>query len=250
MMKIAVIGGTGLIGGKVVANLRQDGHEAVAASPRTGVNTLTGEGLAAALAGTTAVVDVANPPAFTDDTVMTFFKTSGGNLLAAGVEAGARHHVVLSVVGADRSPANGYLRAKLAQEELIKASGIPYTIVRSTQFFEFLDAIANAATHEGNVRVSPAYVQPVAADDVAALVAKVATMTPLNGIIELAGPELFSFDDLVRRYLQAKRDPRPVIADVHARYFGVELNDKSLTPGDSPHIGTTTFEVWLRRLAS
>jgi len=147
-------------------------------------------------------------------------------------------------------PANSYLRAKLAQEELIKASGIPYSIVRSTQFFEFLDAIANSSTHEGKVRVSPAYVQPVAAADVAALVAKVATMAPLNGMIELAGPELFSFDDLVRRYLQAKHDPRPVIADVHARYFGVELNDKSLTPGDDPQIGATTFDVWFSRLAS
>src|SRR5262249_38371163 len=162
-------------------------------------------------------------------------------------EAGVHHHVALSVVGADRLPDSGYLRAKVAQEELIKASGIPYTIVRSTQFFEFLDGIANSSTQDGKVRVSPAYVQPVASDDVAALVAKVATMAPMNGMIELAGPELFSLDDLVRRYLQAKRDPRSVAPDVHARYFGAKINDKSLTPGDNPHIGATSFETWLNR---
>jgi uncharacterized protein YbjT (DUF2867 family) len=249
-MKIVVIGGTGLIGTKVVSNLRQDGHEVAAAAPNTGVNTITGEGLADALAGANVAIDVANSPSFAADAVMAFFKTSGRNLLAVEAEAGVRHHVVLSVVGADRLPDNSYLRAKLAQEELIKASGIPYTIVRSTQFFEFLDAIANASTQNGEVHVSPAYVQPVASDDVAALVAKVATMAPLNGMIELAGPELFSFDDLVRRYLEAKRDPRPVIADVHARYFGAALNDKSLTPGDNPHIGATSFKTWFSRSAA
>jgi uncharacterized protein YbjT (DUF2867 family) len=246
-MKIVVIGGTGLIGSKVVSNLRQDGHEVIAAAPDTGVNTITGEGLAEAVAGARVVIDVANSPSFADDAVMAFFKTSGRTLIAAEAEAGVRHHVALSVVGADRLPDNGYLRAKVAQEELIKASGIPYTIVRSTQFFEFLDGIANASTRYGEVHVSPAYVRPVASDDVAALVAKVATMPPMNGMIELAGPELFSFDDLVRRYLQAKGDPRSVVADVHARYFGAELNDKSLTPGDKPHIGSTSFDTWFSR---
>ena len=246
-MKIVVIGGTGLIGSKVVSNLRQDGHEVTAASPNTGVNTITGEGLAEALAGAQIAIDVANSPSFADDAVLAFFKTSGGNLMAAEAEAGVRHHVALSVVGADRLPDNGYLRAKVAQEELIKASGIPYTIVRSTQFFEFLDGIANSSMQDGKVRVSPAYVQPVASDDVAALVARVATMPPMNGMIELAGPELFSLDDLVRRYLQAKRDPRSVAPDVHARYFGAEINDKSLTPGDNPHIGATSFETWFSR---
>jgi len=249
-MKIVVIGGTGLIGSKVVSNLRQSGHVVIAAAPNTGVNTITGEGLAEALAGANVVIDVANAPSFADDAVMTFFKTSGRNLLAAEAEAGVRHHVALSVVGTDRLPDNGYFRAKVAQEELIKASGIPYTIVRSTQFFEFLNGLANSSMQDGEVRVSPAHVQPVASDDVAALVAKVATMAPMNGMIELAGPERFSLDDLVRRYLQAKRDPRSVAADVHARYFGAELDDKSLTPGDNPHIGATPFDMWLRRSAA
>ncbi len=249
-MKIVVVGGTGLIGGKVVSNLNRKGHEAIAASPSTGINAVTGEGLGEALAGTRAVIDVANAPSGADDAVMTFFRTSGRILMAAEAEAGVRHHVALSVVGADRLPDNGYLRAKVAQEELIKASGIPYTIVRSTQFFEFLDGIADASTRDGEVHVSPAYVQPVAADDVAELVARVATMAPVHGMIELAGPERVSLDDLVRRYLKAKRDPRSVIADVHARYFGAELNDKSLTPGDRPHIGATSFETWLGRPAA
>ncbi|HET9413268.1 MAG TPA: SDR family oxidoreductase [Pseudolabrys sp.] len=247
-MKIVVIGGTGLIGSKIVSNLNQDGHEVIAAAPATGINTITGKGLAEAIAGARVVVDVANSPSFADDAVMAFFKTSGRNLLAAEVQAGVRHHVVLSVVGADRLPDNGYLRAKVAQEKLIKCSGIPYTIVRSTQFFEFLDGIADASTQDEEVRVSPAYVQPVASDDVAALVAKIATMAPINGMIELAGPQLFNLDDLVRHYLQAKRDSRSVVADVHARYFGAELNDKSLTPGDKPHLGPTKFDTWLSRL--
>jgi len=249
-MKIVVIGGTGLIGSKVVSNLRQNAHEVVAAAPNTGVNTITGEGLAEALAGTEVVIDVANSPSFADDAVMAFFKTSGRNLLAAEAEAGVRHHVALSVVGTDRVPDSGYLRAKAAQEELIKASGIPYTIVRSTQFFEFLDGIANSSTQNGEVRVSPAHVQPIASDDVATLVAKVATMVPVNGMIELAGPERVSLDDIVRRYLQAKGDPRSVAADIHARYFGAKLNDKSLTPGDNPHIGATSFDTWFRRAAA
>jgi uncharacterized protein YbjT (DUF2867 family) len=246
-MKIVVIGGTGLIGSKVVSNLRQKGDEVVAAAPNTGVNTITGEGLKEALAGAQVVVDVANSPSFEDEAVMTFFKTAGRNLLAAEAAAGVRHHVALSVVGTDRLPDSGYLRAKTAQEALIKASGIPYTIIRATQFFEFVGAIAQSATDGETVRLSPAHLQPVAADDVAALVAKTATMAPINGMIELAGPDRISLDDLARRYFSAKRDPRKVITDVHARYFGAALNDKSLTPGDNPHIGATSFESWLTR---
>jgi uncharacterized protein YbjT (DUF2867 family) len=245
-MKIVVIGGTGLIGSKVASKLRQKGHEIIVAAPSTGVNTITGEGLAEALAGTRAVIDVANAPDFSDEAVMTFFKTSGRNLMAAESSANVRHHIALSVVGADRLPDSGYLRAKLAQEELIKASAIPYTIVRATQFFDFLGAIAQASTDGQTIRLSPAYLQPVASDDVAALVAKVATMAPANGVIELAGPERIGLDDLVRRYFAAKQDPRKVITDIHARYFGAELNDRSLTPsGDKPHIGATSFETWL-----
>ena len=244
-MKIVVIGGTGLIGSKVVANLRQKGHEVIAASPNTGVNTITGEGLAGAVAGTQVVIDLANSPNFADDAVMAFFKTSGGNLAAAEKAAGVRHHIALSIVGSDRNPDSGYLRAKLVQEDLIKASGIPYTIIRSTQFFEFLGGIAQAATDGQNVRLSPAHLQPVASNDVAALVTKVATMAPMNGVIELAGPERIGLDDLVRRYLAARHDTRKVLTDVHARYFGAELNDRSLTPGDHPHIGSTSFEAWL-----
>jgi uncharacterized protein YbjT (DUF2867 family) len=246
-MKIVVIGGTGLIGSKVVSNLRQKGHEVVAASPNTGVNTITGEGLAAALSGAEVVVDLANAPDFSDEPVMAFFKTSGRNLLAAGKAAGVRHHVALSVVGSDRLPDSGYLRAKVAQEKLVETSGIPYTIIRSTQFFEFVGGIAQSAADGGTIRLSPAHVQPVASDDVAALVAKVATMPPANGIVELAGPERISLDDLVRRYLAAKHDVRKVVTDVHARYFGTELNDKSLTPGDQPHLGSISFETWLAR---
>jgi uncharacterized protein YbjT (DUF2867 family) len=245
IMKIVVIGGTGLIGSKVVANLRQKGHEVTAAAPNTGVNTITGEGLAEALAGAQIAIDVANSPSFEDEAVMNFFKTAGRNLMAAEKAAGVRHHVALSVVGTDRLPDSGYLRAKLAQEQLIKASGIPFTIVRSTQFFEFLGGIAQSATEDQAVHLSPALLQPVASDDVAALVAKVATMAPVNGVIELAGPERIGLDDLVRQYLAAKHDTRKVVTDIHARYFGTELNDKSLTPGDNPHIGSISFETWL-----
>lgn len=246
-MKIVVIGGTGLIGGKVVANLRQKGHEVVAGAPSTGVDTITGEGLAEAVAGARVVIDVANAPDFADEPVMSFFATSGRNLLKAAAAAGVRHHIALSVVGADRLPNSGYLRAKVAQEALIKGSGIPYTIVRATQFFEFLGGIAQSATDGQTVRLSPAYLQPVASDDVAALLSKVATMAPANGVIELAGPERIGLDDLVGRYLAAKHDSRKVVTDIHARYFGAELNDKSLTPGDNPHIGRTPFETWLAR---
>jgi len=244
-MKIVVIGGTGLVGSKVVSNLRQKGHEVIAAAPNTGVNTITGEGLTEALAGAQIVIDVANSPSFADEAVLNFFKTAGRNLAAAERIAGVRHHIALSVVGTDRLPESGYLRAKFAQEELIRASGIPYTIIRSTQFFEFLGGIAQSATDGQSVHLSPAHLQPIASDDVAALVTKVATMAPANGVIELAGPERIGLDDLVRRYLAAKRDTREVVTDIHARYFGTELNDKSLTPGDNPHIGPTSFETWL-----
>ena len=247
-MKIVVIGGTGLIGSKVVSNLRQKGHEVIAAAPSSGVNTITGEGLAEALAGAQVVIDVANAPDFADEPVMSFFTTSGRILLKAAAAAGVRHHVALSVVGADRLPNSGYLRAKVAQEALIKSSGIPYTIVRATQFFEFVGGIAQSSTDGQTVRLSPAHLQPVASDDVAALVSKVATMAPANGMIELAGPERIALDDLVRRYLATKHDSRKVVTDVHARYFGTELNDKSLTPGgNNPHIGSTSFETWLAR---
>jgi len=250
IMKIVVIGGTGLIGSKVVSNLRQKGHEVVPASPNTGVNTVTGEGVSEAVTGAQVVIDLANSPNFADDAVMAFFKTSGRNLMAAEIQAGVRHHICLSVVGSDRVPDSGYLRAKLVQEELIKASGIPYTIIRSTQFFEFLGGIAQSATDGETVRLSPAHLQPVASDDVAALVTKVATTAPANGVIELAGPERIGLDDLVRRYFVAKRDARKVVTDVHARYFGAELNDRSLTPGDNPNIGATTFQTWLGRAAA
>jgi uncharacterized protein YbjT (DUF2867 family) len=244
-MKIVVIGGTGLIGTKLVNNLRQRGHEVVAAAPSSGVNTLTGEGLAAALAGARVVVDVANSPSFEDRAVMEFFETSGRNLLAAEAAAGVGHHVALSVVGADRLPDSGYLRAKVAQETLIKVSGIPYTIVRATQFFEFVGGIAQAATDGQTVRLSPALMQPIVSDDVAAALADVAGGEPRNGTVELAGPEPIRMDELVRRFLAAKRDPRTVTADAHARYFGTELNDHSLTPGANPRIGPTRFGDWL-----
>jgi uncharacterized protein YbjT (DUF2867 family) len=247
-MKIVVIGGTGLIGSKLASILRQKGHEVIAAAPSTGVNTITGEGLAEALAGAQVVIDVANAPDFSDEAVMAFFKTSGHNLMAAERSANVRHHIALSVVGADRLPDSGYLRAKLAQEELIKGSGTSYTIVRATQFFEFLGAIAQSSGDGQTVRLSPAYLQPVASDDVAAFVAKVATMAPANGILELAGPDRIGLDDLVRRYFAAKHDARKVVTDIHARYFGAELNDKSLTPSsDRPHVGATSFDTWLAR---
>jgi uncharacterized protein YbjT (DUF2867 family) len=249
-MKIVVIGGSGLIGKMLVNNLRQQGHEVVAASPSSGVNTLTGEGLAEALKGAQVVVDVANSPSFEDKAVLEFFETAGRNLLAAEAAAGVGHHVALSVVGTERLLASGYFRAKMAQENLIKASKIPYTIIRSTQFFEFVGGIAQSATDGQTVRLSPALVQPIVSDDVAAAVADIAVGDPLNGTIELAGPEPIRLDELVRRFLSAKRDARKVTTDVHALYFGIELNDKSLTPGDNPRIGTTRFEEWLNRSTS
>jgi uncharacterized protein YbjT (DUF2867 family) len=244
-MKIAVIGGTGLIGTKLVNNLRQRGQEVVAASPSTGVNTFTGEGLAEALKGAQVVVDVANAPSWEDKAVMEFFQTAGRNLLAAERAAGVRHHVALSIVGADRLPASGYLRAKVAQENLIRASGTPFTIVRSTQFFEFAKGIVQSATEGQTVRLSPALFQPIAADDVAAALTDVALAEPLNGTIEIAGPEPIRMEEFARRFLSASRDPRKVTADVHAHYFGTELNDQSLTPGDKARLGQTSYANWL-----
>jgi uncharacterized protein YbjT (DUF2867 family) len=244
-MKVVVIGGTGLIGKKVVMNLGQRGHEVVAASPSSGVNTVTGEGLAQALAGAQVVVDVSNAPNWEDNPVLAFFETSGRNLLAAEAAAGVGHHVALSVVGIDRLLASGYFRAKLAQEKLIKASSVPYTIVRATHFFEFVGAIAQLATEGQTVRLPPIMMQPIASDDVAAVVADVALAEPLNGTIELAGPEPIRQDDLVRRFLNATEDPRTVITDPQALYYGNAVNDQSLTPGDNPRLGSTGFEDWL-----
>jgi uncharacterized protein YbjT (DUF2867 family) len=244
-MKIDVIGGTGLIGTKLVNKLRQSGHEVVPASPSSGVNTITGQGLAEVLAGAQVVVDVANSPSFEDKAVLEFFETSGRNLLAAEAAAGVRHHVALSVVGSDRLPDSGYLRTKMAQENLIKASKIPYTIVRSTQFFEFLGGIAQSGTVGQTVRLSPALVQPIASDDVADAMADVTVGAPVNGTVEIAGPERVSLAEFVQRFLSANQVPRKVVADVHARYFGTELNDQSLTPGGNPRIGSMNFEAWL-----
>ena len=246
-MKVVVIGGSGLIGTKVVNGLRQKGHEVVAASPNSGVNTITGDGLAEALAGAQVVVDLANSPSFEDRAVLEFFQTSGRNLLAAEAAAGVKHHVALSVVGSDRLPDSGYLRAKMAQEDLIKTSKVPYTIVRSTQFFEFVNAIAQSGSVGQTVRLSPALLQPIGSDDVAAAVVDVALGAPVNGMIEIAGPERIPLNELARRYLRATKDPRQVVADTHARYFGAEINDQSLTPGDNPRLGSIRFEDWLGR---
>jgi len=246
-MKIVVIGGSGLIGTKLVKNLRQLGHEVVPASPSSGVNTITGVGLAEALAGAQVVVDVTNSPSWEDKAVLQFFETSTRNLLAAEAAAGVGHHVALSVVGTDRLLSSGYFRAKMAQENLIKASKVPYTIVRATQFFEFVNGIAQSATDGQTVRLPPALMQPIVSDDVAAALADVTLGEPVNGMDELAGPEPIRLDELVRRFLSAKQDARQVVADVHARYFGLELNDQSLTPGDNPRIGPTYFADWLSR---
>jgi uncharacterized protein YbjT (DUF2867 family) len=248
-MNILVIGGTGLIGTKLVKKLRQRDHEAVAASPSSGVNAVTGEGLADALRGAQVVVDVANAPSWDDKAVLDFFETSGRNLLAAEATAGVKHHVALSVVGTDRLLASGYFRAKMAQEQLIQASHIPYTIVRSTQFFEFVRSIAQNATEGAAVRLAPALMQPIASDDVAAALADVALGKPMNGMIEIAGPEQIRQDELVRRFLSATGDVRKVITDVNARYYGLEVNDQSLVPGPKPRLGSMRFAEWLSRNA-
>ena len=245
MMKIVVIGGTGLIGSKLVEKLRAHGHEPLAAAPETGVNTLTGEGVAEALEGAAVVVDVANAPVWDDAAALDFFQTTSRNVLAAEVPAGVKHHVVLSVVGADRLPDSGYLRAKLVQEETAKTGSVPYTILRATQFFEFIGRIADSSVEHDTVRLAPVFVQPESADDVAAALADIAVSEPVNGVIELGGPERFRLDELVRRVLRANNDPRRVTADVHARYFGAELADDSLTPGSDARIAPTRFEEWL-----
>jgi uncharacterized protein YbjT (DUF2867 family) len=246
-MKIVVIGGTGLIGTKVVKKLTEQGHEALAASPDTGVDATTGRGLAEALARAEAVVDVSNSPSFEDAAVLAFFESSGRNLAQAEADARVRHHVALSVVGLERLPDSGYFRAKLAQERLIKASGIPYTIIRATQFFEFLGAIAASGTDDKRVRLPNASFQPIASDDVAKAVADAALGSPVNDAIEIAGPERLPMSELVARYLKATNDPREVVSDPQARYFGARLDDRCLVPGDNPHLGTIRLEDWLRQ---
>ena len=243
-MKIVVIGGSGLIGSKVVSRLQARGHEALAASPNSGVNTLTGEGLDEALAGAQVVIDVANSPSFEDKAVMEFFQTSGQNLLAAEAKAGVKHHVALSVVGTDKLTESGYFRAKIVQEKLIRESKIPYTIVHSTQFFEFLGAIAQSGADGDTVRLSPAYVQPIASDDVADAVAEYTLGTPLNAVVEIAGPEKVRLSELVQCFLKRTNDPRTVVPDEHARYFGAELKDDTLVPGPNPRIGALSFDTW------
>lgn len=246
-MKIVVIGGSGLIGSKLVGLLRGKGHEVLAASPSSGVNTITREGLAEALSGANVVVDVANSPSFEDKAVLEFFETSARNLLAAEAAAGVGHHVALSVVGADRLPESGYLRAKVAQETLIKASKVPFTILRATQFFEFVGAIVQSAGQGDEIRLSPALLQPVASDDVVAALAELTVGKAGNGIVEVAGPEKIPLDALARQHLAAKGDRRQVIADVHARYFGTELNDKSLTASNDALLGSIRFEDWMNK---
>jgi len=246
-MKIVVIGGTGLIGSKTVPILRQSGHEVVAASPSSGVNSFTGEGLKEAVAGTQVVIDLANSPSFEDKAVLEFFETSGRNLLAAEAAAGVRHHVALSIVGTDRTPDNGYFRAKVAQENLIETSGIPYTIIRSTQFLEFLRSIAASGADGGVVRISPGLFQPIAADDVAAIIADVALAAPRHGILEIAGPERAPFSDIVARYLKALGDPRAVVSDPEARYFGGRVEERSLVPLGEARLGRIGLDEWLQR---
>lgn len=244
-MKIVVIGGTGLIGSRVVSNLLEHGHEAVAASPNSGVNTITGEGLADALAGADVVVDVSNSPSFADDDVLAFFSTSTNNLLAAEREAGVTHHVALSVVGSERLPSSGYLRAKVVQEDLIKDSGMPYSIVRATQFYEFAGRIADEATADGTVTLSTGLMQPIAAADVSATVARVAAHDPINGTLEIGGPERMGQDEFIRIGLAAKGDPRTVVGDPDAPYFGTPLAGDELVPGPDAQLSTTSFSGWL-----
>jgi uncharacterized protein YbjT (DUF2867 family) len=248
-MKIVIIGGTGLIGSKLVTGLREHGHEAVPASPDSGVNTLTGEGLPEVLAGAAVVVDVSNSPSFEDAAVLKFFETSTANLLAGEAAAGVGHHVALSVVGSDRAPDSGYLRAKIAQETLIRNSSIPYSIVRATQFFEFFTRIADEASDGKTVRIAPVLFQPIAAEDVAKAVGRVAVSAPVNGIVEIAGPQQFRFDEFIRLGLAARQDPRVVIADPQAHYFGTELGEQTLVPGADARLGEIRFEEWLGQSA-
>jgi uncharacterized protein YbjT (DUF2867 family) len=250
IMKIVVIGGTGLIGSKLVNKLREQGHEAVAASPNSGVNTLTGEGLAEVLKGASVVVDVSNSPSWEDAAVMNFFETSTRNLLTYEAAAGVGHHVALSIVGTERLLESGYFRAKIAQEDLIKGSSIPYSIVRATQFFEFVKGIADFSTDGNKVRLPTALIQPMAAGDVASAVGRVATGSPVNGTIEVGGPEKFRLDELVRRGLAAWKDPREVVPDPHARYYGVKLSENTLVPRDDARLGDTRFETWLTQSAA
>jgi uncharacterized protein YbjT (DUF2867 family) len=246
-MKIVVIGGTGLIGSKTVAILRERGHDVIAASPKNGINTITGEGLKRAVAGTQVVIDLANSPSFEDKAVLEFFETSGRNLLAAEAAAGVQHHVALSIVGTDRTPDNGYFRAKVAQEKLIKASSIPYTIVRATQFLEFLNAIAASSVDGDMIRLSPGLFQPIAADDVSAFVADVALEPPRNGIVEIAGPERAPFNEIIARYLKAIGDPRKVVSDPEARYWGGRVEELSLVPLGEARLGRIGLDEWVRR---
>jgi uncharacterized protein YbjT (DUF2867 family) len=246
-MRIVIIGGTGLIGSKTAPILRQAGHDVIAASPKNGVNTLTGEGLKEVLANAQVVIDLANSPSFEDNAVLKFFETSGRNLHPAEAEAGVQHHVALSIVGADRTRENGYFRAKLAQEKLIEASRIPFTIIRSTQFYEFLGGIADSGTEGNTVRLSPGSFQPIASDDVAAYVADVALAAPRNGIVEIAGPEPAPFDEIVARYLKAMGDKREVVRDARARYFGGLVGEHSLVPLGEARLGRIGFDEWFRR---
>jgi uncharacterized protein YbjT (DUF2867 family) len=249
-MKIVVIGGSGLIGSKLVKKLREQGHEAVAASPNSGVNSVTGEGLAEVLKGASVVVDVSNAPSWEDKAVMEFFTTSTRNLLTYEAAAGVGHHVALSVVGTERLLESGYFRAKIAQENLIKASSIPYSIVRATQFFEFVKGIADLSTDGNKVRLPSALIQPMAANDVAEAVGRIAVGPPVNGIVEVGGPEQFHLDELVRRDLAARKDPREVLADPHARYYGIEVSERTLVPDNKARLGETRFETWLGRSAT
>jgi uncharacterized protein YbjT (DUF2867 family) len=246
-MKIVVMGGTGLIGSKVVAILRQGGHEVVAASPNTGVNCITGEGVKEALAGTQVVVDLVNAPSWEAKAVLEFFQTSGRNVHAAEAAAGVGHHVAVSIVGTDRMPDNGYFRAKVAQEKLIEASGIPYTIIRATQFMEFLGGIADSSAQGGTVRLSPGLFQPIAADDVAALTADVALAAPRRGIVEIAGPDRAPLYDIIARYLKAIGDPRTVVSDPEARYYGGRVEERSLVPLGEARLGRIGLDEWIRR---
>jgi len=244
-MKIVVVGGTGLIGSKLVSKLRGDGHDAIAASPKSGVNSVTGEGLAESLKGASTVVDVTNSPSWEDAAVLKFFETSTRNLLAFEAAAGVEHHVALSVVGTERLLASGFFRAKLAQEELIKASTIPYSIVRATQFFEFVKQIVDYSTEGNHVRLPAALIQPMAGDDVASAVARITTNPPANGTLEIGGPEQFRLDELARRFLAARQDPREVISDPHGRYYGIEVGERALIPDHAVRLGQSRFETWL-----